>query len=67
MSTTSREYRLSKLRSGKGYIVRACYGLNDVVAINDGFIHKTEQLARAAIARHAGESNVRPMIIKDTL
>lgn len=67
MSTTSREYRLSKLRSGKGYIVRACYGLNDVHPINDGYIHKTAQLAKDAAKRHAEQSNVRALIITDTL
>lgn len=67
MSTTSREYRLSKLRSGKGYIVRACMGLMNVVAINDGYIHKTQQLARNAAIRHAQADNVRAMIITDTL
>ncbi len=62
-----REYRLSKLRSGKGYIVRACMGLMDVVSINDGYIHKTQQSAREAAIRHAQAAKVRPMIITDTL
>lgn len=60
----TREYRLTKIQPGL-YSARACYGLMDVVPLDNGMVYTSAKAARDAIKAHAAMAGVKPLILAD--